>query len=225
MEEKIKIERMKTKIILIILTILLISCNRDNSKKTKIFYFNLYNNKNNIIKNNIYTLERKGLNLFDSVYIFKNDKKVLSFKEAYDRKDGIYRYIQNKKILTHTSNDSITLNTNYNVFFIPFINKRTTLINKVTYRVGVDSYKIFHFSEEQSNHTGFDSYYLENVGFICYYNFDTDRYILCDSTNIKSLKIKEVTNQLINDTTFFARYTVAKLFPKYYRKPDNKISL
>lgn len=201
--------------------ILLLSCNDPKLEKIDTFYFNLYNNKNIIIENNIFTLEKKKLNLFDSVNIFKNNKKVLSFKQAYD-KNGIYRYILNKKTLTHAFNDSTTLYTNYNnKFYIPFINKETTLINKKTYKIGKESYKVFHFSEEQNSHKGFDSYYLENVGFICYYNFDTDKYILCDSTSIKSLKIKEITRNLINDKTFFARFTVAKLFPNYYRQNNN----
>nr|WP_315203608.1 hypothetical protein [uncultured Flavobacterium sp.] len=212
---------MKTKLILFMSVILLLSCNDPKLEKIDTFYFNLYNNKNIIIENNIFTLEKKKLNLFDSVNIFKNNKKVLSFKQAYD-KNGIYRYILNKKTLTHAFNDSTTLYTNYNnKFYIPFINKETTLINKKTYKIGKESYKVFHFSEEQNSHKGFDSYYLENVGFICYYNFDTDKYILCDSTSIKSLKIKEITRNLINDKTFFARFTVAKLFPNYYRQNNN----
>ncbi|SMP36635.1 hypothetical protein [Flavobacterium hercynium] len=206
---------MKAKIIFIISVISLISCNKPKLEKTNVFYFNLYNNKDIEVESNIFTLERRKLNLFDSIIVFKKNEKVLSFKETFD-KEGIYRYVLNKKTLTHSLKDSITLTTNYNVSYFPFVNKKATLINKVIYKLGENSYKIFHYSELQNNHRSFDSYYLENFGFICYYNFDTDKYVLCDSTNIKSLKIKEITSRLVKDKTFFARFTVAKLFPNYY---------
>lgn len=213
---------MKKKIIFTLSVILLISCKEPKSEKRSIFYFNLYNNKNILIQKNVFTLESKELNLFDSIYVFKNHEKVLSFKQAYDNENGIYRYILNKKTLTHNFNGSITLGTNYNnKSFAPFINKETTLIDHKTYKIGLKSFKIYHFSEQQSNHKGFDSYFLENVGFICYYNFNTDNYILCDSISNKSIKIKEITSRLVKDETFFARFTVAKLFPNYYRENNS----
>lgn len=214
---------MSKKILFVLGMMLLLNCNTSKSDKDSKFYFNFYSNRNIMTKANMFIVERKKAILFDSVFVYEKNIKVLSFKENLN-KNGIYRYIFNKKTLTHSLNDSLTLSVNYNVSFVPFINKKTTLINKKTYVFNQKYYKIYHYSEVQSNHRSFDSYYLENVGFICYYNFDSDNYILCDSTNIKSLKIKEVTSQLINDTTFFARYTVAKLFPKYYRKPNNKNS-
>lgn len=211
---------MKKIIIFIISVLSLISCHEPKTNKTNILYFNLYNNKDINIESNIYTLKRIKLNLFDSIIVFKKKEKVLSYKEVFD-KNGIYRYVLNKKTLTHSLKDSTTLITKYNVSYLPFINKKATLINEITYKLGENNYKIFHYSEVQNNHTSFDSYYLENVGFICYYNFDTDKYILCDSTNIKSLKIKEITSKLVKDETFFARFTVAKLFPNYYRENNN----
>ena len=195
----------------------LFSCNEQKLKKINDFYFSLYNNKNIKVEKNVFILKRRKLNLFDSIIIFKNNEKVLSFTETFD-KNGVYRYILGKKALTHSLKDSSKIITKYNLTYNPFINKGVTLIDKAIYKFGKNSYKIYHYSEVQDNHTSFDSYYLVNVGFICYYNFDTDKYILCDSTNIKSLKIKEVTSRLINDTTFFSKYTIAKLFPKYYRK-------
>ncbi|WP_291287867.1 hypothetical protein [Flavobacterium sp.] len=215
---------MNKKILFVLGMMLFLNCNTSKSDEDNKFYFSFYNNKNVRTKAGMFIVERKKGTLLDSVFVYEKNKKVLSFQENLD-KHGVYRYILNKKTLTHSLNDSLTLSVNYDLSFIPFINKETTLINKKTYMFNQKHYKIYHYSEVQSNHRSFDSYYLENVGFICYYNFDSDNYILCDSTNIESLKIKEVTNQLINDTTFFARYTVAKLFPKYYRKPNNKISL
>ncbi|OXA91102.1 hypothetical protein, partial [Flavobacterium hercynium] len=124
---------MKAKIIFIISVISLISCNKPKLEKTNVFYFNLYNNKDIEVESNIFTLERRKLNLFDSIIVFKKNEKVLSFKETFD-KEGIYRYVLNKKTLTHSLKDSITLTTNYNVSYFPFVNKKATLINKVIYK-------------------------------------------------------------------------------------------
>lgn len=212
--------------ILSIFTIVLFmfSCDNLKTKNVETFYFNLYNSKNSNIKNDAYVLISTKLKAYDSINVFVNNKYVFNFNQKEFDSKGIYRYFLGKKKLTH-SLDTLTIKIKEGSYYMPFSNKEVTLINTKTYIGKERQYKVFHYSEMNNSETSFDSYYLEGTGFICYYNFNTDRYILCDSTNIKSLKIKEVTNQLINDTTFFARYTVAKLFPKYYRKPNNKISL
>ncbi|WP_156129488.1 hypothetical protein [Flavobacterium sp. AED] len=212
--------------ILSIFTIVLFmfSCDNLKTKNVETFYFNLYNSKNSNIKNNAYVLISTKLKAYDSINVFVNNKSVFNFNQKEFDSKGIYRYFLGKKKLTH-SLDTLAIKIKEGSYYMPFSNKEVILINTKTYIGKERQYKVFHYSEMSNSETSFDSYYLEGTGFICYYNFNTDRYILCDSTNIKSLKIKEVTNQLINDTTFFARYTVAKLFPKYYRKPNNKISL
>jgi hypothetical protein len=215
---------MRKKILFIFGMMLLLNCNMSNKSNVVKLYFNFYNNKNVRTETNMYVVERKKIDLFDSVFVYKKNIKVLSFRENMEN-DGIYRYINNKKTLSHSLNDSLSLKIDYGVSFIPFINKETTLINKRTYVIRNKHYKIYHYSEVENIHKGFDSYYLENVGFICYYDFDTDRYILCDSTNIKTLKIKEITNELIKDKEFFARFTGARVFPNFYRPKDNSKEL
>lgn len=216
---------MRKETIYILLIFLLLSCNKHKNETSDIFYFGLYNGENTKIRGDIFTIKKKKLNLFDSICVFKNGNKVLTFREIYAKNEGISRFIRDKKTLTHSSNDTLTLVTNYYTNYAPFVNKESTLIDKRIYRIKGKSYKIFHYSEFQNAHKSFDSYYLENVGFICYYNFSSDRYILCDSTNIRNLNIKDITGKLIYDKEFFAHFTGAKVLPNYYRPKDNSKEL
>lgn len=217
---RMKILKMKKQIITILSIVVLLSCNKQKSDINSVFYFGLYNSKDIEIQDNLFIVEKKKVDLFDSIYVFRNENKVLSFKEGYNERNGLFRFIKNKKTLTHSSNDTLPQITDYNTSYAPFINRETTLIDTRVYKIEGKDYKIFHYSEFQSSHKGFDSYYLENIGFICYYDFSRDNYILCDSTNINRLKINEITKRLINDKDFFARYIGAKLFPNYYRPSD-----
>ena len=207
----------KSKIIFLVAMICVFySCTRAPKKKYTSFLFNLYNNTDNIVNKNAFELTKFNLSILDSIVILNGKNFICNYKEKVVKGKGIYRLCGKNLIITHSFSDT---SNSYKFCLIkePFINNQVLLIGSKKYKIKNAEYKLYYYAEHNGSYSGYSSYYLEGVGFICYYNFGRDDYILCDSTNIKNLDIKGITNQLIRDSTFFARFIGKRLIPNYYR--------
>lgn len=81
---------------------------------------------------------------------------------------------------------------------IPPFYKEVKLVGIKDYYVDGDAKTIYHFVEN-----GFDgslhSYFLKGEGFICFYEYNENRYIYLNSP-----RALEISSQFLNDTNFFA---------------------
>ena len=205
-----------------VLVCLLIGCNNIFPKiilhkECTILSFNWYTSKDSIVYPYVYEFKKYALDTLDSVVVYNEGKTYCDYKEKYVKDKGIYRVCNKVLTLTHSFIDT-TNDIRFCLIKEPFLNDKVIFSDFKTYNINGKVYKLYQFSEFNGSHSGYNSYYLDGIGFICYYNFDRDDYILCDSTNIKSLDIKEITHKLVRDTLFFARYIGAKLMPHFYRQ-------
>lgn len=203
-------------IFICVLVCILGSCNSTHKENFTTFSFNWYNNNDSIVDRNVFELKKYNLDTIDSIVVYNESKLYCNFKEKYAKGKGIYRICNKELTFTHSFSDTVN-SLKSCLFKKPFLNQYVLLVGIKSYNLQGKEYRLYHYAEHNNNQSSYDSYYLEGIGFICYYNFDRDDYVLCDSTNIKSLEIREITNELVRDTSFFARYTVAKLFPNFYR--------
>ncbi|WP_177735211.1 hypothetical protein [Flavobacterium inviolabile] len=199
---------MKAIITISIISIFFIGCKNQTDNKTTTKTFNLFGANNELLVKNYQSFQKTSLKNYDSINVFNGNKLVFSFNEKQNSL-GIFKSCNSKFIQSH-SFDTISL-ANSSCIKPFLISRKTKLINQKEYVFKGEKYHLFHYSEEINSHKSFDSYYIKGIGFICYYNFDTDRYIFANDIS------KDLKNDLISDSTFFARYTVSKLFPKYYR--------
>jgi len=154
----------------------------------------------------------------DSILITSHDSVFCSYKRVIDT-SGIYRFCNGQKIKTHSFQD--TLITEYCRSCLPFLNKNVSFRDKKTYLIGRRQFIVYHFIENTGNHTTYDSYFLKEAGPLCYYSFDRDDYIFCDSLigyDITAAELSELKRDILSDTTFFARFILKRLMPNYYRQ-------
>lgn len=188
-------------------------CIKDSSR---IIYYNKYGDKDQLISKNLFKVKRDFLKGIDSISVFINERFVLSFKEKTVDNQGVFRICDDSLLLTHSFLD--TLSTfKYCLNKQPFLNARVKLIGSKEYFVSEKLYKIYSYLEDNGEYSTYFSYYIQGIGVICIYNFGRDEYIVGDSTNIKSIPLKEITNVLVHDTIFFAKHTQKKAFPNFYR--------
>jgi hypothetical protein len=206
----------KILILIFLSAIYLCGCNKGNEPSFKIF--NWYNKNDSLIKSKIFIQQLFKKDGIDSIVVTSNDTITVNFKQIEDS-IGIYRFCNNeKKILTHSFFDSSI--TEFCRLKPPFLNRSVSYRGNRSYLINGKKYKLYHFIENTGNHITYDSYYLKGIGFICYYSFDKDGYILCDSVSgfeINSQTLNGINTQLLNDTAFFARYHLRKILPDYYR--------
>lgn len=206
---------------ILVLLISNIGCNdRQPKLYSKAMIFNRYDKEDSLIKSELFKVNIFALNNgVDSINVISNNAIYFSFKQIEDS-SGIYRFCKENTIKTHSFLD--TLITEYCISKPPFLNENVSYRGNKIFSINDKNFKIYHFIENTGNHTSYDSYYLQDVGFICYYSFDKDEYILCDSLKgyqIKSEEMKQISNALVTDTTFFSRYILRKLYPNYHRTP------
>lgn len=193
------------------------SCTRDSDR---FILYTKYNGKNNIIRKNIFELKEDSIAGFDSITVMYDHRILCKFKQKVVDSLGIFRICNDSLFLMHSFLDSVKC---FQTCLSdgPFLNNHIRLIGFRDYLISHKSYRVFHYSEDKGTHSSYDSYYLQGMGFICIYNFDRDEYILSDSADIKSIPLREITTILVKDTSFFAKFTLPKLFPGYYRAKAN----
>ena len=208
-------------IIIIVIVVSFLGCSHDKPEKIS-FFFSRVRHKNNdiLINKGEFELRKLSSKNSDSISLFRENIFLSGYKEKMVKGKGIFNDCNGHFVLTHSFTDT-TNRSGYCLSAPPFLNKHVLLIDSKYYDVSGKRYKIYHYAEHNNNdsNANYDSFFLENIGFICYYNFDRDDYIICDSTNIRDLPIKQIGHLLVKDSSFFARYTLTKLFPNYYRVP------
>jgi hypothetical protein len=190
-------------------------------EKQSTLYYSLYGNDNLLIEKNKFkqTLFKLKDNEYLVRIIGKNYDESFKFKTD---STGLYRYCDNHYILTHHF-DSVE-NQVFCKSSPPFIYQKTYWTLKKTYFIGNKPYEIIFFSELSGSEISSSSYYLKGFGFICYYNYNSDKYILCDSVSNMDFNLDvlhRINDSLIHDTTVFERYIVK--YPKVkFLPPNNK---
>lgn len=196
---------------------LISSCNTKTQKEDSItFTFNRYNSNDSIIEKNVFELKKYISKATDSILVYSEGKLYCGYKEKFVQDKGIYRLCDKELKLTHSFSDTIN-SLELCGYKKPFLNQYVLLLGIKNYNLQGKEYRLYHYAERNNNQSSYDSYYLEGMGFICYYNFDRDDYILSDSITINSIDVRKITSLLVKDTSFFGRYTIAKIFPNYYR--------
>lgn len=205
------------KVYIVIFILILSGCREQPYSYTKQMIFNWYNGNDSLIKTDAYKLDIYTNKGFDSIIAITGETVYFTLKQTFDS-SGIYRSCNNEMIKTHSLKDS--LKTEYCKNYPPFINSNVSYRGKKVYLINDKQYSVYHFIESFSNHTSYDSYFVNEGIPFCYYSFDSDSYIFCDTIkgydlskgDIGQLKIK-----LLSDTSFFARYFLQKNYPNYHR--------
>lgn len=196
--------------IFIFVAILAAGCFKSTSEQ---FNYTLFYGEGKIIlKNAVIVSLKKQNDLTDSVYI-KNEitRDSNSFKQVTKAAEGIFRCCGNKLIKVNSFTDK---NSHYNCQKTIFRADSVSLEDLKIYYIGKNQFKIYHFHEYSPETGRYETYYLQNFGFIVYYNLWLDEYLLCSSSisnNYDDQTIQQIGKQLISDTTFFARYILIKI--------------
>jgi len=208
------------RIFIVTYLLFVIGCKSNKSsleKNSKEIIFNWYNGDDSLIKPDLFKLKIYSKIDFDSILTISNDTVYFYFKQSFDT-FGIYRFCNEKKILTHSMND--TLMSEYCKKYQPFINKNVSYRGSKNYFVNGKMFTIYHFIENSGNHIVYDSYFLNGKIPICYYSFDRNDYIFCDTLlgyEFDNGTLKLLKKELLSDTTFFAKYLLQKSYPNYHR--------
>jgi len=195
---------------------LLIGC----KEKESTFYYSLYGKNDLLIEKNKYIQTLSKVKENEYLLTILGNKYKESLKIKIDS-IGLYRYCDNHYILTHHF-DSIE-NQTFCKSSPPFLYKKAYWVRKKKYFIRNKPYEIVCFSEISSSESSNSTYYLKGFGFICYYYYKVNKYILCDSINNVDFNLQvlhEINNSLIHDTTIFERYVVK--YPKMKFWPPNE---
>jgi DNA-directed RNA polymerase subunit N (RpoN/RPB10) len=207
------------RLILLLIILSLTFC----KKAEPTFYYNFYDKSDSIIKKDKYILK---INKIDGNEYLINIEGDNNYKQDVKMKIdslGISRYCNNRFVLTHHF-DSVE-NETFCYSAPPFIHKRVDWAMKRQYIVENTSYEVICYSENSGSSIYNSSYYLKGFGFICYYKYDVDKYILCDSIKNVDFDLKvlqQINQQLITDTTTFERYIFARAFPNFHRSKGSE---
>lgn len=135
-----------------------------------------------------------------------NHKKTIGIKEINDK---IYWKCNNEFVCSHSLNPVDKTGSCHQ--WPPFLNKRIKLITSKTYIIANKKYIVYSYGENNGSDSSIITYFLNGVGFICYYYVQGKYYYFLSSFSgiDKSLlpDIKSLKTTLVNDTSFFAGYT------------------
>ncbi|MGB8190384.1 MAG: hypothetical protein WCF67_00635 [Chitinophagaceae bacterium] len=193
----------------------------------KSMFFSLYDSSQNIIAKNLYKVEGyEGKRRFDSIVI--TDKKNNSFNFlVYKDTSTASLFCDGKEFLIYSIEDTLIheISTQDCKINPPFLNKNTSYRGVKNYRIDEKDYKVYHFVADNGvDLKTYDCYFLEKRDPICFYSFDSDEYLICDSLNslhISNTDLKVLTNKLITDSLFFSKFILEKQLPNFHR-PDYK---
>jgi hypothetical protein len=204
---------------IVTLVVILFGCEKE---KDKVLHYSYYDKNGQLLKQDAYLMNYKYQN--GEGYLLTitgkwNYIKTKEYKEQLRVKVvdsiGLYFFCDGKYILTHRFDSVESERFCYNN--PPFIQKESYWFGKKSYKLDDRIYEVVRFGQMSSSHTGNTSYYLKNVGFICYY-FDSGSYLLCDKVNGASINqdvLKSINASLINDTTFFMKSIIKEDTIKY----------
>lgn len=156
--------------------------------------------------------------------ILKNDSVIFKTKIRTDT-IGLSFYCNDKYFLTY----SFIVQNKLDGFckqVYPFFNTETQMVNSKYYEIDDHQYKLKCYSEMSNSVDGNIIYYVDGLGFICYYEVFSGSMYLCEdakNAQLESRIVKELVNKLIVDTTFFVTYWKQKVLPTNHRfvPPDS----
>jgi hypothetical protein len=185
------------KLILIFLALSLFSCTKRNNTTI----FNVYGNNNLLDKKNVYMSVLKD----DSITIYKNEKSIISFAYTIDDEGILVKYRNKKTPLYSFTKESLLRNDS----LPPFFRHKERLLGKKRYFISKNKEYLIYSFVEYTGDDIFYTYYMENEGIICIYNYGENNYLYSNS-----LKAKEVSKLLLNDSTFFAKLDLERRLKK-----------
>lgn len=185
--------------------------------------FSLYDSSQNIVEKDLYKLNKfQSKSRFDSIVI--TDKKNNTFNFLmYKNADTISIFCGGKELSIYSVEDTLiheisNKDCNLNP---PFLNKSTLYKGAKVYRINEKDYKVFHFVGDNGvDLRTYDCYLLEETGPICFYSFDSNEYLICDSVSsdqISTENLKDLTNKLITDSLFFSKFFLEGHLPNFHR--------
>lgn len=210
----------------IVLPFLLVfgSCQSDTKKEIgQSMFFSLYDSSQNIIEKDLYRLdEYQSTNRFDSIVIADKKNNTFNFL-MYKNAGKVSIFCSGKELSVYSIEDTLiheisNPNCNLNP---PFVNKNTLYKGAKFYRINEKDYKIYHFVGDNGvDFRTYDCYFLEETGPICFYSFDSNEYLICDSLSsvqISTKDLKALTQKLITDSLFFSKFFLERHFPNFHR--------
>lgn len=154
-------------------------------------------------------LAYKSIVSADSVSIF-DDQRLLN-KIRYKLTDsGICVLTDTSSLLLYPFKDTSKILRDESLH--SFFYNSVRLINKRSYSFKGQKKIVYHFIESGFDET-LDSYYLEDVGFICFYKYAQDHYLFLDSPDAF-----EISGQFLGDSSFFAMIHMREIDKKMGRK-------
>lgn len=223
MENNINWDNLCFKVGLLFL-LLLGSCQSGSKNELgKSMFFSLYDSSQNIIEKNLYKVEGyKGKRRFDSIVITDNKNNSFNFL-IYKDTSKASLFCDGKEFLIYSIEDTLIHEISNQECKLnpPFLNKNTSYKGVKNYRISERDYKVYHFVADNGvDLKTYDCYFLEKTGPICFYSFDSNEYLICDSLNsvqISNTTLKVLTHKLITDSLFFSRFILEKHLPNFHR--------
>jgi hypothetical protein len=183
------------------------------------YYYSLYGKDDQLIEKNKYVQTMSKIKENEYNLRICGNKYNESLKIKIDSL-GIYWRCSDHFVLTYHF-DSLE-NQSYCKTSPPFIYKNVYWVKKKNYLVKSKSYEIICYSEVSSSESYNSAYYLKGFGFICYYSYKVDKYILCDSisnVNFDCQILLKINESLIHDSTMFEKSVIH--YPKVNFFPPN----
>lgn len=206
---------------LLVMMFLIVACQRNEQQ----LYYSFYGKNDSLIEKNKYVQvsQSKSANQW-LVHLSGKD-----YNESFTMKldsSGLFRLCNTNFLATHHF-DSVQ-NEAFCKSSPPFLNKNVSWIKKQRYVIEGSPYDLFCYSENSGSEISYSSYYLKGLGFLCYYNYQEDKYILCDSisgVNFDLQILRKLGDVLIHDSTTFEKYVVKRPPKVIFTPPKNDSGL
>jgi hypothetical protein len=205
------------KLSIYIFLLFLFSCKKSGDQRT--LTYSSYNFLNHLISSNAarQVFDHKEKDRYELT--ITNDSGYRETIQIIEKGNKTYWYCDGKFILSHSLKTSDQTVSCYNK--PPFLNSNIKLIRTKTYFIDNKKYEIFCYSEADSSDLEVTTYFVNDIGFICYCNLATNNYYLLSNVtgekDIDSSNIKAIGNKLVNDTSFFIVHLRKKIPPIIFK--------
>ncbi|GGG19029.1 hypothetical protein [Pontibacter amylolyticus] len=191
------------------------SCD-SRSEEVILLSYNWFDSADKQLSSDTTTITLLENGAINTVEVSKGGQVLFTYKQVYDKDSGLYNFCDGVKVLTHSFYDSLSLY-RYCKAKSPFLSEETILVDSKKYSSNGKNFVVFQYKEFNTMQAPFYSYYLDEIGFICYYDFESDIYLKPTYSTKHWDVVKDITQQLVSDSTFFARFILNKASPDFYR--------
>jgi hypothetical protein len=201
----------RTSIVLILL-ICFASCSVKNGETTVFFFDRHYFKTNNLDKEAFkHSYRQMGSNNFQ-LEVYNDSGLVEHFPIQVLKEKGIYQDCDKHLHLLYSFDTTVSTSPCKSI--LPhFKTKSIKYVAKKNYIVNKSKYVIWCFAETGEYDRIFFSYYVENIGFVCFCDISEGDYFVCnkvDGDKYKFIDIKSLSNVIVNDKTFFGNFIIKK---------------